>query len=94
MQFHPIFHCPAFHAPPGEEAALAVMRKNIAVMYFAEGQLQSAGEVLERKLGKERQVSRTLHGVLVADCKESQGNSIIQLFFRHVVSTTCMIHDT
>jgi len=67
MQFHPSnISLHAFHAPPGEEAALAVMRKNIAVMYFAEGQLQSAGEVLERKLGKERQVSRTLHGVLVA----------------------------
>ena len=58
MQFHPSnISLHAFHAPPGEEAALAVMRKNIAVMYFAEGQLQSAGEVLERKLGKERQVS-------------------------------------
>ena len=70
----------------GEEAALAAMKKNIAVMYFAEvrfpvrdvmpgmplcsciylyliirkhpsaeGQIQSAGEVLQRKLGKERQ---------------------------------------
>eukprot|EP00435_Cladocopium_sp_Y103_P075445 s26_g57.t3 len=41
-------------AAGGEEAALAAMKKNIAVMYFAEGQIQSAGEVLQRKLGKER----------------------------------------
>ena len=69
------------------------MRKNIAVMYFAEGQLQSAGEVLERKLGKERQVSLPFMGYLLRTAKNLK-EIIIPLFFRQVVSTTCMIHDT
>ena len=40
----------------GEEAALAVMEKNVAVMYFSEGQLSAAGEVLQRELGREKAI--------------------------------------
>ena len=40
----------------GEEAALACMEKNVAVMYFSEGQLSGAGAVLQRELGKDRAI--------------------------------------
>lgn len=63
-------------ATGGEEAALAAMKKNIAVMYFAEGQIQSAGEVLQRKLGKERasEVIQKNPGALTIDPKNLESN--------------------
>ncbi|CAL1136776.1 unnamed protein product [Cladocopium goreaui] len=63
-------------AAGGEEAALAAMKKNIAVMYFAEGQIQSAGEVLQRKLGKERasEVIQKNPGALTIDPKNLESN--------------------
>lgn len=63
-------------AAGGEEAALTAMRKNIAVMYFGEGQIQRAGEVLQRSLGKERamEVIQKNPGVLTITPRNLENN--------------------
>ncbi|CAE7267628.1 CCA1, partial [Symbiodinium sp. CCMP2592] len=63
-------------ATGGEEPALAAMRRNIAILYFGEGQIQRAGEVLQRLLGKERaaQVIQKNPGVLTIDPRNLENN--------------------
>ncbi|CAE8632324.1 unnamed protein product, partial [Polarella glacialis] len=47
-------------------AGLVVLRKNLAVLYFGEGQIREAGDVLVRVMGRERalEVIRKNPGVL------------------------------
>ncbi|CAE7637233.1 CCA1, partial [Symbiodinium pilosum] len=63
-------------ATGGEETALAAMRRNIAVLYFGEGQIQQAGEVLRKMLGKERaaEVIRKNPGVLTIAPRNLENN--------------------
>eukprot|EP00439_Symbiodinium_sp_Y106_P066732 s1008_g10.t3 len=63
-------------ATGGEEPALAAMRRNIAILYFGEGQIQRAGDVLQRLLGKERaaQVIQKNPGVLTIDPRNLENN--------------------
>ncbi|CAE8651263.1 unnamed protein product [Polarella glacialis] len=53
-------------AAGGDEAGLVVLRKNLAVLYFGEGQIREAGDVLVRVMGRERalEVIRKNPGVL------------------------------
>eukprot|EP00438_Fugacium_kawagutii_P032945 Skav236607 [mRNA] locus=scaffold3553:22971:27502:- [translate_table: standard] len=52
------------------------MKRNVAVMYFAEGQIQSAAEVLQKKLGKERasDVIQKNPGALTIDPRNLENN--------------------
>eukprot|EP00437_Effrenium_voratum_P049041 CAMPEP_0181535460 /NCGR_PEP_ID=MMETSP1110-20121109/74265_1 /TAXON_ID=174948 /ORGANISM="Symbiodinium sp., Strain CCMP421" /LENGTH=216 /DNA_ID=CAMNT_0023666837 /DNA_START=33 /DNA_END=684 /DNA_ORIENTATION=+ len=63
-------------AAGGDEPALAAMRKNVAVLYFGEGQIQRAGETLTRCLGKERamQIIQKNPGALTIDPENLESN--------------------
>ena len=89
---HPIFHCPAFHAFEVRKLHWLSWGRILPWCISLRANFKALVKCWNVNWAK-RGRFHSLHWVLVADCKESQGNSIIQLFFRQVVCTTCMLHE-